>query len=206
MAYDLLITNGRVVDGTGELGFLADVAVQDGTIVGVGKYAGAAAKRTIDAAGRVVAPGFIDHHTHYDPQAVRDPLCSSSVQNGHTMVIVGQCGQVLAPTRPGDGACYPAVYAGAASATRLSTLKAGVDGTWESVGEYLDALGKKRGINVGTLVGHSGIRRYVMGAAASERAEATPEELATMQRLVREAMQAGALGFSTAPARRAHPA
>src|SRR6266566_5888862 len=95
MAYDLLIKNGRVVDGTGELGFIADVAVQDGKIVGVGKYAGAAAKRTIDAAGRVVAPGFIDHHTHYDPQAVWDPLCSSSVQNGHTMVIVGQCGQVI---------------------------------------------------------------------------------------------------------------
>src|SRR5262249_60181797 len=103
MAYDLLITNGRVVDGTGELGFLADVAVQDGTIVGVGKYAGAAAKRTIDAAGRVVAPGFIDHHTHYDPQAGGDPLCSSSVQNGPTMVIVGQCGPGLAPTAPGEG-------------------------------------------------------------------------------------------------------
>src|SRR5215468_2226838 len=205
MAYDLLITNGRVVDGTGELGFLADVAVQDGQIVGVGKYAGAAATRTIDAAGRVVAPGFIDHHTHYDPQAVWDPLCSSSVQNGHTLVIVGQCGQVLAPTRPGDGAWYLEFFADA-EAIPLSTIKAGVDVTWESVGEYLDALGKKRGINVGTLVGHSGVRRYVMGAAASERAEATPEELATMQRLVREAMQAGALGFSTAPARRRDPA
>src|SRR6516225_372833 len=205
MAYDLLITNGRVVDGTGALGFLADVAVQDGTIVGVGKYAGAAATRTIDAAGRVVAPVFIDHHTHYDPQAVWDPLCSSSVQNGHTMVIVGQCGQVLAPTRPGDGAWYLEFFADA-EAIPLSTLKAGVDVTWESVGEYLNALGKKRGINVGTLVGHSGIRRYVMGEAAAERAEATPAERATMQRLVREAMQAGALGFSTAPARRRDPA
>src|SRR6266568_3453322 len=205
MAYDLLIKNGRVVDGTGELGFIADVAVQDGKIVGVGKYAGAAAKRTIDAAGRVVAPGFIDHHTHYDPQAVWDPLCSSSVQNGHTMVIVGQCGQVIAPTRPGDGEWYLEFFADA-EAIPLSTIKAGVDVTWESVGDYLDALGKKRGINVGTLVGHSGIRRYVMGEASSERAEATPEELATMQRLVREAMQAGALGFSTAPARRRDPA
>src|SRR5215510_5104587 len=145
--------NERVVDGTGELGFIADVAVQDGKIVGVGKYAGAAAKRTIDAAGRVVAPGFIDHHTHYDPQAVWDPLCSSSVQNGHTMVIVGQCGQVLAPTRPGDGAWYLEFFADA-EAIPLSTIKAGVDVTWESVGDYLDALGKKRGINVGTLVGH----------------------------------------------------
>jgi N-acyl-D-amino-acid deacylase len=205
MAYDLLIKNGRVVDGTGELGFIADVAVQDGKIVGVGKYAGAAAKRTIDAAGRVVAPGFIDHHTHYDPQAVWDPLCSSSVQNGHTMVIVGQCGQVIAPTRPGDGEWYLEFFADA-EAIPLSTIKAGVDVTWESVGDYLDALGKKRGINVGTLIGHSGIRRYVMGEASSERAEVTPDELATMQRLVREAMQAGALGFSTAPARRGDPA
>src|SRR2546425_2864925 len=121
------------------------------------------------------------------------------------MVIVGQCGQVIAPTRPGDGAWYLEFFADA-EAIPLSTIKAGVDVTWESVGDYLDALGKKRGINVGTLVGHSGIRRYVMGEASSERAEATPEELATMQRLVREAMQAGARGVSTAPAPRRDPA
>src|SRR5262249_61164805 len=180
MAYDLLITNGRVVDGTGELGFIADVAVQDGKIVGVGKYAGAGAKRRIEAGGRVVAPGFIDHHTHYDPQAVWDPLCSSSVQNGHTMVIVGQCGQVIAPTRPGDGAWYLEFFADA-EAIPLSTIKAGVDVTWESVGEYLDALGQKRGIHVGTLDGHSGIRRYGMGGAGSERDEATPEGLPTLR-------------------------
>src|SRR5215467_13896311 len=189
MAYDLLIKNGRLVDGSGGPSFTADVAVHNGKIVGVGRF-NASATRILNAAGRVVAPGFIDHHTHYDPQAVWDPLCSSSVQNGHTMVIVGQCGQVLAPTRPGDGAWYLEFFADA-EAIPLSTIQAGVDVTWESVGEYLDALGKKRGINVGTLVGHSGIRRYVMGEAASERAEATPEELATMQRLVREAMQAG---------------
>src|SRR3989441_8634346 len=121
------------------------------------------------------------------------------------MVIVGQCGQVIAPTRPGDGAWYLEFFADA-EAIPLSTIKAGVDVTWESVGDYLDALGKKRGINVGTLVGHSGIRRYVMGEASSERAEATPEELATMQRLVREAMQAGGLGVRTPPARPRGPA
>src|SRR5918997_4607854 len=205
MTYDLLIRNGRVVDGSGEPAFQADVAVQDGKIVGVGKSNGSAAKRTIDAAGRVVAPGFIDHHTHFDPQAVWDPYCGSWVHNGHTTVIVGQCGQVIAPTRPGDGEWYLEFFSDAEQIP-LPVLKAGVDVTWESVGDYLDALGKKRGINVGTLVGHSGIRRYVMGEASSERAEATPEELATMQRLVREAMQAGALGFSTAPARRGDPA
>ena len=204
MAYDLLIKNGRVVDGSGEPAFAADVAVQDGKIVGVGKYAGSAAKRTIDAAGRVVAPGFIDHHTHFDPQAVWDPYCGSWVHNGHTTVIVGQCGQVIAPVRPGDGEWYLEFFSDAEQIP-LPVLKAGVDVTWESVGDYLNALGKKRGINVGTLVGHSGIRRYVMGEAASER-QATPEEMAAMQRLIREAMHDGALGFSTAPKDRGDPA
>ena len=204
MAYDLLIKNGRVVDGSGEPAFAADVAVQDGKIVGVGKYAGAAAKRTIDAAGRVVAPGFIDHHTHFDPQAVWDPYCGSWVHNGHTTVVVGQCGQVIAPVRPGDSEWYLEFFSDAEQIP-LPVLKAGVDVTWESVGDYLNALGKKRGINVGTLVGHSGIRRYVMGEAASER-QATPEEMAAMQRLIREAMHDGALGFSTAPKDRGDPA
>src|SRR5579864_2491611 len=204
MAYDLLIKNGRVVDGSGAPAFHADVAIQDGKIVGVGKANGAAAKRMIDAAGRVVAPGFIDHHTHFDPQAVWDPYCGSSVQNGHTTVIVGQCGQVIAPVRPGDGEWYLEFFSDAEQIP-LPVLKAGVDITWESVGDYLNALGKKRGINVGTLIGHSGIRRYVMGEAASER-EATPEEMAAMQRLIREAMHDGALGFSTAPKDRGDPA
>src|SRR5437773_4465365 len=204
MAYDLLIKNGRVVDGSGGPSFQADVAVHQGKIVGVGKF-NASATRIIDAEGRAVAPGFIDHHTHYDPQAVWDPLCSSSVQNGHTMVIVGQCGQVIELTRLGDRAWYLEFFADA-EAIPLSTIKAGVDVTWESVGEYLNALGKKRGINVGTLVGHSGIRRYVMGEASGERVKATPEELAQMQKLIREAMYDGALGFSTAPKDRGDPA
>ena len=205
MAYDLLIKNGRVVDGSGAPAFHADVAVQDGKIVGVGKANGAAAKRTIDAAGRVVAPGFIDHHTHFDPQAVWDPYCGSWLHNGHTTVIVGQCGQVIAPVRPGDAEWYLEFFSDAEQIP-LPVLKAGVDVTWESVGEYLNALGKKRGINVGTLVGHSGVRRYVMGEAAGERVKATDEEIATMQRLIREAMFDGALGFSTAPKDRGDPA
>src|SRR2546423_13429216 len=204
MTYDLLIRNGRVVDGSGEPAFQADVAVQDGKIVGVGKSNGAAAKRTIDAAGRVVAPGFIDHHTHFDPQAVWDPYCGSWVHNGHTTVIVGQCGQVIAPVRPGDAEWYLEFFSDAEQIP-LPVLKAGVDVTWESVGDYLNALGKRRGINVGTLIGHSGIRRYVMGEAAAER-EAKPEEMAAMQRLIREAMYDGALGFSTAPKDRGDPA
>ena len=205
MAYDLLITNGRVVDGSGEPAFQADVAVSQGKIVGVGKCKGAAAQRVIDAEGRVVAPGFIDHHTHFDPQALWDPYCGSSAHNGHTTIIVGQCGQVIAPTRPGDGEWYLEFFSDAEQIP-LSVLKQGVDVTWESVADYMDALGKRRGVNVGTLIGHSGIRRYVMGEASGERAQATPEELAEMQRLIRDAMYAGALGFSTAPVDRGDPA
>ncbi|HYZ41252.1 MAG TPA: amidohydrolase family protein [Stellaceae bacterium] len=205
MAFDLLIKNGRVIDGSGEPAFQADVAVSQGKIVGVGKYNGAAAERTIDADGRVVAPGFIDHHTHFDPQALWDPYCGSSALNGHTTVIVGQCGQVIAPTQPGDGEWYLEFFSDAEQIP-LSVLKRGVDFTWESVADYMKALGRRRGVNVGTLVGHSGVRRYVMGEASGERAEATQEELAEMQRLVREAIYAGALGFSTAPLDRGDPA
>ena len=103
MAYDLLIKNGRVVDGSGEPWFYADVAVTNGQIVGVGKFNETAA-RTINADGLVVAPGFIDHHTHFDPQCMWDPIVKSTSLNGNTSIIVGQCGTTIAPTRPGDGA------------------------------------------------------------------------------------------------------
>src|SRR5689334_4831301 len=204
MTYDLLIKNARVVDGSGEPSFHADVAVHQGRIAGVGKTS-AAAKRTIDAGGRVVAPGFIDHHTHFDPQALWDPYCGSSVQNGHTTILVGQCGQVIAPARPNDHDWYLEFFS-EAEAIPMNVLREGVNFTWESVAEYMDALGKRRGCNVGTLVGHSGIRRYVMGEAASEKAEATADELTAMQRLLREGIQAGALGFSTSPLGRGDPA
>jgi len=204
MAYDLLIKNGRVVDGSGGPSFTADVAVHQGKIVGVGRF-NESATRIIDAEGRAVAPGFIDHHTHYDPQALWDPLCSYTVQNGNTSVIVGQCGQVLAPARPGDHDWYLEFFA-AAETIPLSAIHQGVNFTWESIAGYLDALGQRRGINVGALIGHSGVRRYVMGEASSQRAEATPEELEAMQRLVRDGMLAGALGFSTAPTGRGDPA
>jgi N-acyl-D-amino-acid deacylase len=204
MAYDLIIKNGRIVDGSGEPAFRADVAVKNGRIVGVGKANGAAAMHTIDAEGRVVAPGFIDHHTHFDPQAVWDPYCGSSVHNGHTTIVVGQCGQVIAPVRPGDGEWYLEFFSDAEQIP-LSVMKAGLDVSWESIGDYLDTLGKRRGCNVGTLIGHSGVRRYVMGEAASER-QATADEMAAMKKLIREAMHAGALGFSTAPKDRGDPA
>ncbi len=193
MAYDLLIKNGRVVDGSGEPSFYADVAVKNGKIVGVGKINGSAT-RIIDAEGRAVAPGFIDHHTHYDPQALWDPLCGSTAHNGNTSVIVGQCGTVLAPARPGDGDWYLGLFH-TMEDIPLAAMRKGVDFAWESIPDYLEALGRNRGVNAGVLVGHSGVRRYVLGEAAQERS-ATPEEIEQMRLLVREGILAGAVGFS----------
>ena len=193
MAYDLLIKNGRVVDGSGAPSFYADVAVTDGKIVGVGKF-NETATRTIDAQGRVVAPGFIDHHTHFDSQCMWDPIVNSTSLNGNTSIIVGQCGIVIAPTQSGDGDWYLEMF-DKMEGIPLSAQRKGVDFAWESIPEYLDAIGRNRGINVGALVGHSGVRRYVMGEACQER-QATQEEIEAMKGLVRDGMLAGALGFS----------
>ena len=193
MALDLLIKNGRVIDGSGQPAFHADVAVKDGKIVGVGKF-NEAATSTINADGRVVAPGFIDHHTHFDSQAMWDPIVNSTSLNGNTSIIVGQCGAVIAPVRPGDGDWYLQMF-NYMEGVPMASQRAGVDFAWETIAQYLDAIERRRGINVGALVGHSGVRRYVMGEAAQER-EATPEEIEAMKQQVREGMLAGALGFS----------
>ena len=193
MAFDLLIKNGTVVDGSGGPRFQGDVAVSGGKIVGVGRF-NDSATRVIDAGGRVVAPGFIDHHTHFDSQCMWDPIVNSTSLNGNTSIIVGQCGAVIAPVRPGDGEWYLDMF-DKMEGIPLSAQRSGVDFAWESIPEYLDAIGRRRGINVGAFVGHSGVRRYVMGEAAQER-EATPEEIQAMQAEVRKGILAGALGFS----------
>ena len=193
MAFDLLIKNGRVVDGSGGPEFRADVAVSGGKIVGVGRFNESAA-RVIDADGRVVAPGFIDHHTHFDSQCMWDPIVNSTSLNGNTSIIVGQCGAVIAPVRPGDGEWYLEMF-DKMEGIPIRTQRAGVDFAWESIPEYLDAIGRRRGINVGAFVGHSGVRRYVMGQAAQER-EATAEEIEAMKAEIRKGVLAGALGFS----------
>jgi N-acyl-D-amino-acid deacylase len=167
MMLDLLIKNGRVVDGSGQAAFYADVAVQDGKIVGVGKC-NEAARHTINADGRVVAPGFIDHHTHFDSQAMWDPIVNSTSLNGNTSIIVGQCGAVIAPVRPGDGDWYLRMF-NSMEGVPLASQRAGVDFAWETIPQYLDAIERRRGINVGAFVGHSGVRRYVMGEAAQAR-------------------------------------
>jgi N-acyl-D-aspartate/D-glutamate deacylase len=192
MAYDLLITNGRIIDGSGMPAFRGDVAVRGGTIVELGKLSGAAT-RVIDADGLVVAPGFIDNHCHYDAQVTWDPLCSFSCYHGATTVVIGNCSLALAPVRPGRQERV-AEFLSYVEAIPMEVLRT-VDFSWETIPQYMDRLDHRLGVNVGTLIGHSAVRHYVMGEDCQGRA-ATPDEIAAMCGIVREAMQAGALGLS----------
>src|SRR5271166_100266 len=192
MAYDLLIRNGRIVDGSGMPSFRGDVAVNGGKIAEIGKLSGPAT-RTIDAAGRVVAPGFIDNHCHYDAQVTWDPLCSFSCDHGATTVIFGNCSLSLAPVRKGkeDRLAEFLSYVEAIPMEVLRTLEFG----WETVPDYLDQLDHHLGVNVGNLIGHTAVRYYVMGDDCQKRT-ATDDEIKQMQDLVRDGMKAGALGVS----------
>jgi N-acyl-D-aspartate/D-glutamate deacylase len=194
MSYDLIIRNGRIVDGSGMPAFNGDVAVKDGKIAGVGKFDGTA-DRVIDADGLAVSPGFIDNHTHYDAQILWDPLCTSTCWHGVTSVVMGNCGLAMAPTRPGEGDTLLRMLS-RIEAVPIDALRNGVDFQWETVGEYLETVERKIGLNVGSLIGHSAVRQYVMGDDASER-DATAEEVESMRGIVRQGMRDGALGFTT---------
>src|SRR5262245_23024235 len=193
MTYDLIVRGGRVIDGTGFPSYLADVAIQGGRIVEIGRVTGAA-QRVLDADGLAVAPGFIDHHTHMDAQLLWDPFGSSSCFHGVTTVIAGNCSLSLAPCRPEDRDGIIGIFVRVEAISRRA-LETGVDWEWRTFGEYLDRLEANRGINVAAYVGHSAIRQYVMGSESSDRA-ATPAEITEMQRLVRESIAAGALGLA----------
>ena len=193
MAYDLLVKNGRIVDGSGMPSFRGDVAVSGGKIVELGRLSGPA-KRVIDAGGNVVAPGFIDNHCHYDAQITWDPLCTFSCYNGATTVIIGNCSLAMAPVRPNDQEKLMGLLS-QVEAIPMDILKAGVSWRWQTIPEYMDAVEAKLGINVGMMIGHSAVRLYAMGEASQERA-ATEGELEVMRGVVREGLEAGALGLS----------
>jgi N-acyl-D-amino-acid deacylase len=192
MTYDLLIRNGRIIDGSGMPAFHGDVAVRNGKIVAIGKLSGAA-ERVIDADGRVVAPGFIDNHTHFDAQVTWDPLCTYSCNHGATTVVLGNCSMSLAPVRPGKHERL-AEFLSYVEAIPMEVLRT-VDFSWESVSQYMDKLDRRLGVNVGNLIGHSAVRYYVMGDESQKRV-ATDGEIKAMQDVVREGMRAGALGIS----------
>ena len=194
MGYDLVIRNGRIVDGSGMPAFTGDVAVKDGKIAGIGKFTDAA-DRVIDADGLAVSPGFIDNHTHYDAQVLWDPMFTSSCWHGVTSIVMGNCGLALAPARRNEGDALLRMLS-RIEAIPIEALRSGVDFSWESIGDYLGRIGRKLGLNVGSLIGHNAVRQYVMGNGASDRA-ATPDEIEKMREIVRQGMRAGALGFTT---------
>src|SRR5262245_21126120 len=193
MTYDLLIRNGRVIDGSGRPAFHGDVGVMRGKIADLGRLSGTA-RRTIEADGRVVAPGFVDNHCHYDDQVAWDPLCTFSNVHGATTVIIGNCSLALAPVKP-EAREKLAGMLSFVEAIPMDVLQAGVPWTWESFPEYMNAIGGRLGVNVETLLGHSAVRLYAMGDECSDR-PATAAELTAMRKVVREALDAGALGLS----------
>ncbi len=171
---DLKITGGTIVDGTGRPGFRGDVGVRDGRIVAIGKVT-ETARETIDASGRVVSPGFIDVHTHFDAQVFWEPTLSPSCYHGVTTVVGGFCGFSIAPISP-ESADYIKPMLARVEGMPLATLEKAVPWSWTSFGEYLSKLEGKVGLNAGFFAGHSAIRRVVMGKRAVGE-KATPDEL-----------------------------
>jgi N-acyl-D-amino-acid deacylase len=194
--HDLVVRNGHVVDGSGAPGRPADVAIDGDRIVHVGSVDGRG-RRELDADGLVVTPGFVDIHTHYDGQATWDPEVSPSSWHGVTTVVMGNCGVGFAPAHPDRHAWLIQLMEGVEDIPGTA-LAEGITWNWETFPEYLDELERlPRVLDVSALVPHGAVRAYVMGERGGANAEATPAEIAAMSALVREAMEAGAVGFST---------
>ena len=195
MAFDLVVRNGTVVDGSGGPRQRADVAISNGRIVAIGKIDGNA-REEIDAEGLIVAPGFVDAHTHMDAQVFWDELGSTSCYHGVTTAVMGNCGFTLAPAPPQHRAL---VVSNIERAEDISAeaLAQGIDWTWSTFAEYLDAIdAQPNGINYACSIGHAALRIWAMGERAFTDT-ATPDELDVMARELRSALAAGAAGFST---------
>jgi len=194
---DLIIRNGTIVDGTGGAPFVGDVAIDGDRIVEVGTAIGGSFKREIDATGKMVTPGWVDIHTHYDGQATWDALLAPSSWHGVTTAIMGNCGVGFAPVRPDAHDFLIELMEGVEDIPGVA-LHEGIDWKWETFPEYLDVLeSKPRTIDIGTHVPHAPIRAYVLGDRCNTDYEPNAEEIAQMAALVREGVEAGALGFST---------
>ncbi len=201
--FDLKITGGTVVDGTGGDRFQADVGVKDGRIVEIHRRGpGDAplegnATETIDATGKLVAPGFVDIHTHYDGQVSWDSSLEPSSGHGVTTVVAGNCGVGFAPVRPGQEDWLIALMEGVEDIPG-SALTEGMTWGWETYPEYLDVIGKQEfAVDVGSQIAHGSVRAYAMGERGARNEPATPEDIKAMARIVQEGIEAGALGFST---------
>ncbi len=200
MNYDVKITGGTIIDGENTPRYTGDVGIKDGKIVALGDAPGDATK-TIDATGKIVSPGFVDCHTHYDAQIVWDKMMTISPWHGVTTVVLGNCGFGVAPVRPTDRDTIIRTLENV-EGMDASALHAGLGEEWpfESFPEYMDAIEQGgMGINVGVLMGHTPIRLYVMGEDSTERV-ATPDEVEQMREIVREGLRAGAMGFASSKA------
>ena len=194
--YDLIIRGGTIVDGTGAPAFTGDVAIRDGLIAAVGAVSGSA-REEIDATGKIVTPGFVDIHTHYDGQATWDQEMAPSSWHGVTTVIMGNCGVGFAPARPDRHEWLISLMEGVEDIPGTA-LAEGITWDWETFPEYLDALEKlPRTVDVATHVPHGAVRAYVLGDRERPGAVPTAEDIAEMSRIVEEGVRAGALGFST---------
>jgi N-acyl-D-amino-acid deacylase len=194
--YDLLVTNGVVVDGSGGASYQADIGITAGKITAIGRLRGTRAKKTIDAGQQVVAPGFVDGHTHMDAQVFWDPIGSCSCYHGVTSAVMGNCGFTLAPCKKEDA---DLVFRNLERAEDLSreAMLTGIDWQWETFPEFMDAVDRQpKGINYATYIGHSALRTYVMGERAFTDS-ATDDDVTKMSTLARQAVEAGAIGFST---------
>lgn len=196
--HDIVISGGTIVDGTGAAAFTGDVAMTNGVITHVGGKVSGEAKQIIDADGMVVTPGWVDVHTHYDGQVTWDEDLEPSATNGVTTLVMGNCGVGFAPVRPGQEAPLIELMEGVEDIPG-SALAEGIPwGAWETFPEYLDHLASRRySIDIGAQVAHGALRFYAMGQRGVDNLDATPDEIALMARLVGEAMDAGALGFTT---------
>jgi N-acyl-D-aspartate/D-glutamate deacylase len=194
--YDLIIKNGLIYDGIGSEPFAADIAISDEKIVKIGPL-DKEAKNTIDATGKIVTPGFVDIHTHYDGQVTWDPYLRPSTYHGVTTVVMGNCGVGFSPCKPDQRGWLIGLMEGVEDIPGTA-LHEGIDWEWESFPEYLNALEKKPlAIDVGTQIPHGAVRAYVMGERGINHEEATEEEIDEMKQIVQEAVEAGAYGFST---------
>ncbi|MEH3157445.1 MAG: amidohydrolase family protein [Sphingomonas taxi] len=190
---DLVIRNGLICDGSGAPAFRGDVGIRDGRIAAIGEVT-ADARETIDAKGQVIAPGFIDPHTHYDAQLVWDGFCQPSLEHGVTTVVPGNCSLSLAPLKAEHRELLGATFRKIEEMPK-NAFDAGLTWSWESFGEYVEAIRAGLGVNIAPLVGHSLLRLWVMGLDARKRA-ATDAEIAQMQALLAECIDAGAVGMS----------
>jgi N-acyl-D-aspartate/D-glutamate deacylase len=194
--HDLVIRNGKIVDGSGAPAFTGDVAIDNGVITNVGGKAGTA-RREIDATGLLVTPGWVDIHTHYDGQVTWDPFLSPSSWHGVTTIVMGNCGVGFAPVQPGQQEFLIGLMEGVEDIPGAA-LSEGIKFNWESFPEYMNAIEKMpRVLDVGAQIPHGSLRTYVMGERGARNEEATPDDIATMAALVRDSLRAGALGFTT---------